>query len=128
MNPTQIKEARRLHEMWVKGVEGGVRADLSGAYLSDVNLSHASLYRANLSGANLSDVNLYRANLSDAGGIVSFGPVGRGRRIGYATSAGVQLGCFWGSLEEACAALKKKYGPNSTYEALVRAAVATLED
>ncbi|MDB4532536.1 pentapeptide repeat-containing protein, partial [bacterium] len=49
----------------------GPNADLSGAYLSNVdlsgiNLSGASLYRANLSDANLSGANLSGANLSNA--------------------------------------------------------------
>ena len=41
------------HALWVKGKEGGERANLSEADLSGANLSEADLRRANLSGANL---------------------------------------------------------------------------
>jgi hypothetical protein len=117
------------------------RAYLSGANLSGANLSGANLSRADLSGANLSGANLSRANLSmaylsgaylsRAGNFISFGPIGRDRRIGYAVlhddGSRVQLGCFWGTLDEACKAIAAKYGESSSYEALVRAACAALE-
>jgi hypothetical protein len=61
-----LKEALRLHSLWLKGVEGGVKADLSGAYLSGANLFVANLSRANLSGADLFGANLSGANLSRA--------------------------------------------------------------
>ena len=125
-------------------------ADLNGAYLSGANLSGADLREADLSGADLNGAylrgaylsganlrgadlrwaNLSGANLSGAENIVSFGPVGKERRIGYAVQHDdgprVQLGCFWGTLDEACAAIAEKYGDASTYEALVRAACAVL--
>ena len=89
-------------------------------------------YRANLYGANLSGANLSRADLSGAVGVVSFGPIGNDRRIGYAVRHSryvmVKLGCFWGTEEEALAAIAKKYGPRSKYASLVRAACATLKE
>jgi hypothetical protein len=48
------------HQLWLNN-QGGLRADLSWANLSEANLSGA-----NLSGANLRDANLSEANLSDA--------------------------------------------------------------
>jgi hypothetical protein len=70
------------------------------------------------------------ANLSRAVGIMSFGPVGCERRIGYAVAHDdgprVQLGCFWGTLEKALSATITKYGEASAYEALVRAACAVV--
>ena len=111
-------------------------ANLSEAYLDDANLSGADLRWANLSGANLRGANLSGAYLNDANlrgakSIISFGPVGRERRIGYAVKhedgPKVQLGCFWGSLDAAAAAIRAKYGENSTYESLVRAACAALD-
>jgi hypothetical protein len=106
------------------------RANLAGANLADANLAGANLARAYLAGANLAGAYLARADLAGAGKIISFGPVGRAKRIGYAVahedSPHIQLGCFWGSLDEACAAISAKYGENSTYEALVRAACAAL--
>jgi hypothetical protein len=86
--------------------------------------------RANLRGANLIGSDLSGTDLRGAKGIVSFGPVGEERRIGYAvnysTHAMVQLGCFWGTQEEAQTAIRAKYGDNSTYEALMNAACAVV--
>ena len=110
-------------------------ANLSGADLSEADLSGADLSGADLSGANLRWADLRRADLrgadlSGAKNIVSFGPVGEEFRIGYAVKHDegprVQLGCFWGTLDEACAAIAAKYGDASTYKALVRAACAVL--
>jgi uncharacterized protein YjbI with pentapeptide repeats len=54
------------HLKWLRGEDGGERANLSGANLSRANLSGADLSRANLSRADLSRANLYGANLSEA--------------------------------------------------------------
>lgn len=101
------------------------RADLSGADLYGADLSGADL-----SGANLSGVNLDGADLYGAKNIISFGPVGGVGRVGVATlresKTMVQLGCFWGTEKEALAAIRKKYGPRTTYAALVKAACAEL--
>ena len=117
-------------------------ADLSNAYLRCTNLRNADLrgadlfnadlHGADLFNANLFDANLSGANLSGARGVVSFGPVGQLRRIGCAVSHDggprIQLGCFWGTLDAACAAIRDKYGDGSAYENLVRAACAALEE
>ena len=68
MDQTQLEECIRLHELWLDGSSGGVRADLSGANLSGAslwrtNLQHADLSRASLSGANLQHTDLSEANL-----------------------------------------------------------------
>ena len=63
---SELKEIIEKHGKWLKGEEGGERANLSGAYLSRANLSGAYLSRANLSGANLSRANLSGADLSGA--------------------------------------------------------------
>ena len=54
------------HKKWLKGEEGGERANLSGADLSRADLRYANLSCANLSGANLRYANLICANLSGA--------------------------------------------------------------
>jgi hypothetical protein len=66
MNTDDLKEVIRLHGMWVRGEEGGVRADLYGVNLSGVNLRWANLSKANLREANLREANLREANLCGA--------------------------------------------------------------
>jgi hypothetical protein len=67
----QLQTILELHDKWLKGIEGGERANLwganlSGASLSEANLSEASLWGANLRGANLWGANLREANLREA--------------------------------------------------------------
>jgi hypothetical protein len=65
MEQNELKRILEKHRKWVYG-EGGLCADLYGAYLSGANLSGANLYNANLSHANLSGAYLSGANLSGA--------------------------------------------------------------
>jgi len=79
--PDELAEAIRLHGMWRRNDDGGVRAnlggaDLVGAYLVGANLGGADLggadlvgaylVGANLGGADLGGANLSRANLGGA--------------------------------------------------------------
>jgi hypothetical protein len=74
-----LPEILEKHAAWLRGEEGGERADLSGAdlfraylfraYLSRADLSGADLYRADLSVADLSG-----ANLSGAVGLPNIDP------------------------------------------------------
>ena len=81
MDKQELKNILDKHLKWLRGENGGKRADLfeadlsganlfgadlSGANLFEANLSRANLFEANLSGANLSGANLSRANLSGA--------------------------------------------------------------
>jgi hypothetical protein len=66
MNQTELKDILDKHGKYLRNEVGGERADLSGANLSDANLSGADLRYANLSDANLSGADLRYANLSDA--------------------------------------------------------------
>ena len=76
MTQEQIKEVIALHQDWLNGKIGGVRADLSGANLSGADLGEANLSgaflrgadlrRAFLRGANLKKADLREANLSGA--------------------------------------------------------------
>ena len=61
MKANELKKILELHAKWLNGEEGGKRADLSDADLSDADLSGADLRRA-----DLSDADLRRANLSGA--------------------------------------------------------------
>jgi hypothetical protein len=67
----KLQEIIKSHGRWLRNEEGGERAnlrdaDLSDAYLSGANLRDAYLSGANLRGADLRDANLRDANLSDA--------------------------------------------------------------
>jgi len=70
MNQEEIKEILNLHQKWLKGEDGGKRADfrhadLSGADLRFANLTDANLCKACLRGANLYNAYLYGADLYD---------------------------------------------------------------
>ena len=71
MDKQELKAILGKHLKWLRGEDGGERANLSEANLSEANLfganlSEADLSRANLSGAYLFEANLSRANLSGA--------------------------------------------------------------
>ena len=66
MDKQELKAILGKHLKWLRGEDGGERADLSGANLFEANLSRANLSGANLSRANLSGANLFEANLSGA--------------------------------------------------------------
>ena len=66
MTPDELKAVLEAHSKYLRGEEGGQKADLRGANLSEANLSEADLRWANLRGANLSEANLSEANLSGA--------------------------------------------------------------
>lgn len=63
MNQYELNKAIKQHELWLKH-EGGERANLRGANLSDADLIWANLSGANLRGANLRGANLSGADLS----------------------------------------------------------------
>jgi hypothetical protein len=163
MNADELKSVLDLHAKWLRGEEGGSRAnlygaDLYGADLSDANLygadlsgadlsyanligadlrgadlSRADLRRANLIGANLYGAYLSGANLVGANGIISFGPIGKSKRIGYAwldkdSKVMFHLGCHNGNLKETVTAICEKYDLKSNYEAVVRACAKALEE
>ena len=64
LNKQELAEILDKHVKWLRGEDGGSRANLSGADLSDANLSNANLSNANLSGAYLSNAYLSGADLS----------------------------------------------------------------
>src|SRR5574343_573132 len=71
MNSNELKEVLDKHTLFLKGKDGGERAnlryaDLSGANLSDADLSGANLSDSDLSGANFRYANLRYADLRDA--------------------------------------------------------------
>ena len=66
MDEQELKNILGKHLKWLRGEDGGERANLSGANLFEANLSRADLSRADLFEANLSRANLSGANLSEA--------------------------------------------------------------
>ena len=61
-----IKLILEKHAKWIRGEDGGERADLRNANLRGANLRNADLRGADLCGANLCGANLRGANLCDA--------------------------------------------------------------
>ena len=59
----KLKEILASHSKWLRGENGGEKADLSNADLSCINLNHTDLRGADLRGANLSCAGLSGANL-----------------------------------------------------------------
>ena len=66
MDKQELKAILGKHLKWLRGEDGGERANLSGAYLSGAYLFEANLFEANLFEANLSGAYLFEANLSGA--------------------------------------------------------------
>ena len=66
MDADKLQKILVMHGKFLRGAEGGVRANLTGADLTGANLTHANLFSANLSDANLTDANLNCANLFSA--------------------------------------------------------------
>ena len=66
MDEQELKNILDKHFKWLRGENGGKRANLFGANLYGANLCWANLSRADLSGANLSGANLSRATLFGA--------------------------------------------------------------
>lgn len=89
--------------------------------------------KANLRGSNLEGANLRGANLEYTTGIISFGPIGKSKRIGCAVmhenGPMIKLGCFWGNMKEAKNAIEIEYGKDSSYWKVVKACCdALMED
>ena len=61
-----IKLILEKHARWIRGEDGGERADLCGADLRNANLRSADLRGADLCDADLCNANLHSADLSDA--------------------------------------------------------------
>lgn len=66
MTNEELKTILEAHEKWLKGLENGERANLSGADLYGANLSEADLSGADLSDVNLDDADLWKTKLSGA--------------------------------------------------------------
>ena len=66
MDAFVLKNILDLHSKWLKGEDGGVRADLHSANLQSANLRSANLRFANLQNAYLQSAYLQSANLQFA--------------------------------------------------------------
>mgnify|MGYP002560428289 CR=1 FL=1 len=71
MTRDELNRILDAHKKWFNGEEGGICANLHGAYLGCANLSDTDLHGANLHGAylgcaNLSNTDLHGADLSGA--------------------------------------------------------------
>ncbi len=123
MTTEEIKHTLELHGKWLRGEDGGVRADFSRASLPGVNLREANLREANLHGAYLYKCDLYGCDLRGANlrsadlymgkNIMQFGPMPTSGRMIYAVrhDSGwmVRAGCFWGTVDELEAKVKASH-------------------
>jgi len=113
---------------------------LAGVDFTGCDLTGASFSQSCLEWANFTDTCLkgvyFGCGLARTHGIVSFGPVGNTRRVGYVVKSSkgipmVQLGCFWGTLIEASTAIIREYHHNqkelNAYLGLMDAAARALE-
>lgn len=66
MNSETLNNILKNHEKWIRGEDGGVRANLRGADLHEADLFGADLRGVKLSGANLYGADLSEANLCEA--------------------------------------------------------------
>lgn len=115
-----LSEILAKHKLWLEVKEGGARADLRGA-----NLSEADLRGANLSGANLRWADLSWANLSGATIHEGYTIKGKVHQLTNVGSEGGTLiiadceegwyfnrGCFRGGKDEFLEAVEKTHGDN----------------
>ena len=63
MTKEKLKTALELHQRWLNGEDGGVKANLRGADLREADLREADLWGADLRGANLRGADLRGADL-----------------------------------------------------------------
>ena len=128
MKTELLTEILRLHASWLN-LEGGNRANLSGADLRNADLRNADLRNADLSGANLRgadlrsanlrSADLRNANLSENQGLqfaqAAFTGHGeRGRMLTLTVIGGIKrffCGCFQGTPEELAEYIAK--GPDN---------------
>jgi len=66
MNKEELKNILKKHEDWIKGIDGGEKADLRYANLRGADLESADLRYANLGRADLESADLRYANLGGA--------------------------------------------------------------
>ena len=94
MDEQKLKQILESHGKWLRGEEGGERANLYEANLYGANLREADLRGANLREADLRGANLYEANLYEK--IIQVGPIGsrKSYTIYWADRNIVQCGCW----------------------------------
>lgn len=123
MDEKELQQILERHRKWLRGEEGGEKAnlrgaDLCGADLREADLREADLYRANLCDADLRGANLYKAVLCGANlcaadlseKIIQVGPIGRLRiyTIYWVDKDIVQCGCWGGCEGVSLAAFKQR--------------------
>lgn len=66
MNDKEVNKLLGKHQKWLRGKEGGSRADLHRVDLQWTDFRHADLRESDLHGANCYEADFYGANLSEA--------------------------------------------------------------
>lgn len=114
-NNRPLAEILDAHAKWLRGEDGGVRANLRGAdlrlaYLIGADLAKADLRGAVLSGTYLRGTSLNGADLSGAIGIVHIGPTMDGYEFFGVVRDGtawIKAGCRWFTAADARAHWQK---------------------
>ncbi|HHQ0781165.1 TPA: pentapeptide repeat-containing protein [Listeria monocytogenes] len=104
------------HEKWLRD-EGGERADLRHANLTNAVLTGADLRHANLTNANLSDANLTWVNWQDVRGLtvvaVQVDTTRKNNQIAYIKELHIwTTGCFQGKLYKLKSSIEKTHKDN----------------
>jgi len=108
------------------------RANMAVANMEGANMAGANMAGANMAGANMAGANMAVANMAHIP--VSFGCVGNEKRTGFAVFSDkekqimVRLGCSYKNEDDTASAIIKKYGENSAYEKIMRAACAVVAE
>ena len=128
MKQEELQKILKLHEKWLNGEDGGVKANLSDANLCYADLSDANLRGANLSGADLNDANLRGANLSFAlmdGFVYQLSRIGSSNRMTtfWADRDIVWCGCFTGTFKDWRDKIRKTYTADEEYRKQYEAAL-----
>jgi len=66
MDKIKLKTIIELHSLWISGSADGIRANLEGMQLEEIDISGANLEKANLQKINLQRANLANCNLTGA--------------------------------------------------------------
>ena len=133
----QIAEIIESHGKWLRGEEGGKRADFSFKDCRDANFVGANCRGANFVGANCRGANfegarIWSTNLSETnldGRWVVVAQIGSRKGTTYYDKVNdiTRCGCFKGTLDEFAEAVEREHSDHPQYLAEYRAAITYIK-